>query len=115
MDITLSGIDELFNHIDIQKLLVFRYLSINGNSKNNNFDESNNLSNSDVEKMSIDVLRVDIKEATENSSKAFIVVDANSGCIYNISFNEIPSTYTFVIKYINNMKHLIIYQTHLRV
>ena len=84
-----------------------------GNSKNNNYVESNNLSNNDVEKISMEILRVDIKEATENIPKSFILVDSHSDCVYNISFYQIPSTYTMCIKYINNVKHLIIYQTHL--
>ncbi len=113
MDITLANIEELFNHNDIKNLIVFRYVSVYGNSKNNNYEESNNLSNSDVEKINMEVLRVDIVDETENSPKSFVLVDANSECIYNISFYQIPSTYTMAIKYINNVKHLIIYQTHL--
>jgi hypothetical protein len=31
----LTSMNELFNHTDIKKLIVFRYLSENGNSKNN--------------------------------------------------------------------------------
>ncbi len=113
MDITLSNINELFNHNDIQKLIVFRYLSVYGNSKKEDYVESNSLSNNDVEKISMEILRVDVVDATENTPKSFILVDSNSECVYNISFYEIPSTYTMCIKYINNVKHLIIYQTHL--
>jgi hypothetical protein len=113
MDITLSNINELFNHIDIKKLIVFRYLSVYGNSKKEDYVESNSLSNNDVEKISMEILRVDVVDATENTPKSFILVDAHSECVYNISFYEIPSTYTMSIKYINNVKHLIIYQNHL--
>ncbi len=113
MDITLKNISELFNHNDIQKLIVFRYLSENGNSKNANYEESNLLNNSDVEKIYMDILKVNIEDETENVPKSFILVDANSDCIYNISFYSIPLSYTFSIKNINNVKHLIIYQKYL--
>lgn len=113
MDFTLTSISELFNHNDVKKLIVFRYLSENGNSKNNDYDQSNILSNSDVEKMNMDISNVNIQDESENIPKSFIVVDAVTGYIYNICFYEIPSSYTFSIKYINNVKHLIIYQKYL--
>lgn len=109
----LTSIDELFNHTDVKKLIVFRYLNENGNSKNNNYEESNLLGNNDVEKINIDILNVNIENESENIPKSFIIVDAVTNYIYNICFYEIPSSYTFVIKYINNEKHLIIYQKYL--
>lgn len=113
MDITLTNISELFNHSNIKKLIVFRYLSENGNSKNNNYEESNLLNNDDVEKINIEVLNVNIVNETENIPKSFVIVDAVTTYIYSICFYEIPSSYTFAIKYINNVKHLIIYQKYL--
>lgn len=109
MSVTLTRIDDLFAYTNVSKLIVFRYLSMNGNYSYGDYDVSNTLSNKDIEKIELNVASIVVEEATNDLPKSYIMKDANSDGEYRISLFAIPSTYKMVIS--NNT--LIIYQLYL--
>jgi len=111
----LSTINELANYTNISKLIVFRFTSLNGNVYNENYNGSNTLDSVDLEKITMDVSKVEIKEVDENTPKSYLLYDANSDCIYTIAFYTIPETYSMNIMNIDNNNVFVIYQKYLTV
>jgi BRCT domain type II-containing protein len=109
-EIILNSIEELFTYTNIQKLVVFRFLSVNGNTAFGNYDASSQLSNSDVEVFQMDVKSVNtITSTDETTANSFVMNDLNSNCMYSICFFQIPVVYQLVIKDNNT---LVMYQQY---
>jgi hypothetical protein len=109
----ITDLSLLDNYTNITKLIVFRYISVNGNACNGDYNNSNNLTSVDLEKISMDISKVEIQDATTDTPKSYLLYDAHSNCIYTISFYSIPATYNMNIYNINNNNALVIYQTYL--
>ncbi len=108
--VTLANMNEIFNYTNVSKLIRFCYLNTTGNSAFGKYDESMQLASSDVEKFEMVVSNISIKDATENSAKQYVMHDANSDCVYSVSFFEIPASYQFSVL---NGSTLVIYQKYM--
>ena len=109
MSVTLKYIDDLFSYENINKLIVFRYLTSTSNFNYGDYDVTNTLSSSEVEKIELNVGSITIEEAQNGLPKSYIMNDANSDGQYRICLFAIPSTYKMVI----SNDTLIIYQLYL--
>ncbi len=109
----LSTIGDFANYTNISKLIVFRFTSLNGNLCNENYDGVNLLGSDDLEKITMDVSKVEIVNGDENTPTSYLLYDANSDGIYTIAFYAIPETYSMNIMNIDNNNILVIYQTYL--
>jgi hypothetical protein len=113
MSVTFSNISEIYGYTNIEKLLVFRYLSNVGNAAFGDYNGSMQLGANDVDKFEMSVSNVTIQNESENSAKQYVIHDANSDCVYLVAFFEIPLSYQMGIMTISGKSTFVIYQKYL--